>query len=110
MKKYLTVGNVVVGLLLIGIFIQVIVIFLPKKSKTEDPAVLQQIDGLTQQLQKNDEENKKRDSLLLETFLRNSAAREVSLHKSKQAANEKIENINRPAFNADSIRRAFANN
>lgn len=114
MKKYLTEGNLIIALLVIGVSMVVIVIFFPshKNQDTLDTLKKQQkdIETLTVQLQVSDNNARIRDSILLDRFLHNEAARDASLQKSKQTANEKIDHINRPAFNADSVRRAFANN
>jgi type II secretory pathway pseudopilin PulG len=114
MKKYLTEGNLVLALLIIGIATLAIVIFFPNKGNDATLDMLQdqqkQMEQLTQQLQRNDQENRKRDSILLNAFERNNSARNATLEKTKQSANEKIDHINQPSFNADSIRRYFANN
>lgn len=114
MKKYITPVNVVVALLLVGIVMQVIVIFFPSHRNQEKLEMLQQqqkgIEQITQQLQKADAINRFRDSILLDAFEKNSAARQQQLTRSKQTANEKINHINSPSFDADSIRRAFASN
>jgi type II secretory pathway pseudopilin PulG len=114
MKKYLTETNLVLALLVIGIAITCIVIFFPNSKNVDTIHMLQdqqrQMNQLTQQLQRNDQENRKRDSILLDAFERNNSARNATLQKTKQTANEKINHINQPSFNADSIRRYFANN
>jgi type II secretory pathway pseudopilin PulG len=113
MKKYLTETNLVLALLIIGIATLAIVIFFPNKGNDAALDMLQdqqkQVEQLTKQLQRNDNENRKRDSVLLDAFERNNYARNASLEKTKQTANEKIDHINSPSFNNDSIRRAFAN-
>jgi type II secretory pathway pseudopilin PulG len=114
MKKYLTETNLVLALLVIGIAITCFVIFFPNRKNVDTIHMLQdqqrQMNQLTQQLQRNDQENRKRDSILLDAFERNNSARNATLEKTKQTANEKINHINQPSFNADSIRRYFANN
>jgi type II secretory pathway pseudopilin PulG len=114
MKKYLTETNLVMALLIIGIATLAIVIFFPNKGNDATLDILQdqqkQMEQLTQQLQRNDQANRKRDSILLNAFERNNSARNATLEKTKQSANEKIDHINQPSFNADSIRRYFANN
>jgi ABC-type Na+ efflux pump permease subunit len=114
MKKYITPINVVVALLLVGIVMQTIVIFFPSHRNQEKLELLQQqqkgIEQITQQLQKNDASNRFRDSILLDAFEKNTAARQQQLTRIKQSTNEKIDHINGTAFNADSIRRAFASN
>jgi type II secretory pathway pseudopilin PulG len=114
MKKYLTETNLVLALLIIGLVTLAVVIFFPNKGNDATLDMLQdqqrKITQLTQQLQRNDQENQKRDSALLAAFERNNSARNASLEKTKQSANEKINHINGAGFNADSIRRYFANN
>jgi preprotein translocase subunit SecF len=113
MKKYLTEGNLIIALLVLGIGILVIVVFFPSKKNSEELQLLKgqqhQIEDLRKQLQQADVENRSRDSILLDAYIRNAASREASLQKSKQTANEKIDHINSPGFNNDSIRRAFSN-
>lgn len=114
MKRYLHPVNVVIALLFIGIAMQVIVIFFPSNKNADNLDLLTQqakeIEMLSKQLQRNDEENKKRDSILLDVFEKNNASREIQLNLTKKSANEKIDHINSPSYNADSIRRYFANN
>jgi hypothetical protein len=113
MKKYLTPINIAFAVLALGLIITVVVIFFPSHKNDEKLQLLQQqqkdLKQITQQLQHNDDENRKRDSLLFEAFLQNTASREVQLSNTKTSANEKIDHINSPSFNNDSIRRAFAN-
>lgn len=114
MKKYLHPVNIVIGLLVIGITIQLIVIFFPSHKNNDRLDLLtqqeKQIEALSKQLQRNDDENKKRDSILLDAFTKNNASREIQLLQSKKTANEKIDHINNPSFNADSIKSWWANN
>lgn len=114
MKKYLTEGNLIIALLVIGISIIAIVIFFPSHKNQDALDMLKEqqkgLEKLTEQLQANDNNNRVRDSILLDAYLHNQAARDSSLQRTKQTANEKIDHINSDAFNADSIRRYFANN
>jgi hypothetical protein len=114
MKKYLTEGNLIIALLVIGVSITCFVIFFPNRKNVDAVHMLEQqqkqMNQLTEQLRRNDQENQKRDSILLNAFERNNSARNAALEKTKQSANEKIDHINQPSFNADSIRRYFANN
>lgn len=114
MKKYITAGNIALLLLVTGVALQIIIIFFPNKKNNEKLDILKaqqkQSEQLIKQLQKTDDANRIRDSILLETFLQNFATRQQQLNQSKKTANENINHINSSAFTADSIRRAFANN
>jgi hypothetical protein len=114
MKKYLTANNIDTAVLIIGIIILSVVMFFSHNKNGDTIDMLQQqqrdIEKLTWQLQKNDDENKQRDSALFAAFERNTAEREDILIKSKQSANEKINHINSNSYNADSIKRYFSNN
>jgi hypothetical protein len=114
MKKYLTANNIDTVVLIIGITILSIVVFFSRDKNSDTLDMLHQnqrdIEKLTWQLQKNDNENRQRDSALFAAFERNTAVREQTLNKAKQSANEKIDHINDAGFTADSIARWFANN
>lgn len=101
------------GLAVILLIILLVVVFRKNKenaSLTMLKEQQQKLDELTKQQKQIAEQDRLRDSIYWDTYLKNTKAREGQLSTEKKKTNEIINRINQPDFNADSIKKWWANN
>lgn len=111
----MTGKNIALFLLTVGLIIFAI-LFFSKKQQGTDPTILNQLKDQQKELQRlsdekqlENEKNRERDSVLWQRLTENNKARDKQIIIINRDKDEKIDRINSPDFNNDSIRRAFAN-